>query len=357
MARRTLPAEIVAAQIRAGTAPAGLSVRGKLSLANDATITALPDGLTVGWLDLSGCSNLCSLPRDLKVGRLTLSGPGWNPRPLLDGLSCYRLDLQNTAIAGLPSDLQVEFQIDLEGCVALEVLQPNLKVGSLNLRGCSSLRGLPEGLECFFLDISGCTALDDWPQRASVGVGRLAMRGCLRMQTLPPWLTRIAQLDLRDCVGLKELPPWLSIGSWVDVAGTGIRSLPPNLRHVQLRWRGVPVDQRVAFFPESITSDEILAEPNAERRRVLLERMGYETFLARANAETLDTDRDAGGPRRLLRVNLKDDEPLVCISVICPSTGRQYVIRVPPTMSTCHQAAAWIAGFDDPDDYHPSIET
>lgn len=355
--RRKNPTDDVAAQIRAGTAPAGLNITGKLSLAGDQTITSLPGGLNVGWLDLSGCTGLCALPRDLKVRRLTLAGQGWNPRPLLEGLSCYHLELQNTAIAGFPHDLRVEYRIDLEGCVALEVLPAGLKVGCLNLRGCSSLRALPEGLECYFLDISGCTALEDWPQRANVGVGRLSMRGCLRFQSLPPWLTSVDQLDLRDCVGLRELPGGLSISSWVDVAGTRIRSLPSSLQHVQLRWRGVPVDQRIAFFPETITADEILAEPNAERRRVLLERMGYETFLARANAETLDTDRDTGGPRRLLRVEMKNDEPLVCVSVICPSTGRQYVIRVPPTMSRCHQAAAWVAGFDDPNDYRPLIET
>ena len=38
--------------------------------------------------------------------------------------------------------------------------------------------------------------------------------------------------------------------------------------------------------------------------------MGYDKFLSKANAETLDEDRDTGGPRRLMRVPLGDDEPL-----------------------------------------------
>jgi hypothetical protein len=45
------------------------------------------------------------------------------------------------------------------------------------------------------------------------------------------------------------------------------------------------------------------------------------------------------------------------MSCHCPSTGRQYIIRVPPTTPTCRHAAAWIAGFDNPDDYQPLIET
>jgi hypothetical protein len=100
-----------------------------------------------------------------------------------------------------------------------------------------------------------------------------------------------------------------------------------------------------------------MQERNAELRRVMLERMGYEAFLADAEAEVLDQDRDPGGDRRLLRVTLTGDEDLVCVSVICPSTGRQYLIRVPPAITTCRAAVAWIAGFDNPDDYRPLVET
>ena len=68
-------------------------------------------------------------------------------------------------------------------------------------------------------------------------------------------------------------------------------------------------------------------------------------------------DEDAGGPRQLLRIELEGDEPLVGLACCCPSTGRQYFIRVPPATKTCHQAAAWIAGFDDPKLYKPALET
>jgi hypothetical protein len=33
------------------------------------------------------------------------------------------------------------------------------------------------------------------------------------------------------------------------------------------------------------------------------------------------------------------------------------MLRVPPTMTTCRHAVAWTAGFDDPDDYQPTVET
>jgi hypothetical protein len=343
--------------IRAGRAPAGLKVSGALSFADDTELTGLPDGLEVGTLSLSRCTALRTLPSGLRVRRLDLSGR-WDPSFLLrPGLACYDLDLKHTAISALPADLNVEYRIDLEGCTALRSLPDGLKVGSLILRDCISLETLPEELDVYFLDVSGCTAIGRWPARGSIQVGRMAARGCGQLTCLPPWIRRLAQLDLRDCANLRELPPELIVTSWVDVAGTKIRCLPASLKGVQLRWRGVTVDERVAFDPESITADEILAEPNAERRRVLLERMGYETFLGRTQAELLDQDRDGGGMRRLFRVAMKDDEDLVCVSVLCPSTARQYVIRVPPAVTTCHQAIAWVAGFDNPDDYRPLVET
>jgi hypothetical protein len=119
----------------------------------------------------------------------------------------------------------------------------------------------------------------------------------------------------------------------------------------------VAVSGRVALHPETITAREALAERNAEVRRVMVERMGYERFLREVEAETVAEDTDAGGPRRLLRVAMERDEPLVCLSVRDPSTGRAYLLRVPPGMESCRQAAAWIAGFDSPDEYQPLAET
>src|SRR5204862_2274676 len=143
------------------------------------------------------------------------------------------------------------------------------------------------------------------------------------------------------CPQLSEIPHGVEVTSWVDIGGTKITSRPPALRGAPLRWRGVRVDERIAFHPEQLTARDALNEQNAEVRRVMIERMGYLRFAKEAGAKTLDEDKDAGGPRQLLLIDLQEDEPLVGLSCTCPSTGRQYFIRVPPTMKTCHQAAAW----------------
>jgi hypothetical protein len=119
----------------------------------------------------------------------------------------------------------------------------------------------------------------------------------------------------------------------------------------------VPVTDRIAFDPESITVEEILEESNQELRRVLLERVGLDWFFEHARPEVLDEDRDRGGTRRLLKIGLRDQEVLVCVQVQCPSTGGKYLLRVPPVMSTCHGAIAWTAGYANPRDYRPVVET
>ena len=161
---------------------------------------------------------------------------------------------------------------------------------------------------------------------------------------------------------MTSLPEGLTVTGWLDLAHSGLVApgnlgLPRSLHGTALRWAGAPIDVRIAFEPDSITAKEVLSQTNSEVRRAMLDRIGVTRFLQEANARRLDADRDPGGPRELLQVKLVGDEDLVALSCRCPSTGRHYKIRVPPATKTCHQAAAWIAGFDDPNDYKPQFET
>ncbi|WP_309710859.1 DUF6745 domain-containing protein [Armatimonas sp.] len=281
----------------------------------DLTLTELPAGLRLSRLTVRGCKNLKQLPSDLQVLQLDAAGSG------------------------------------------LVALPENFRVGSLDLTNCTELAALPEGLSVDFLDISGCTKLTGWPRKLTLGVGRLRARGCAWLTELPESLTELAQLDLAGCTNLTTLPDTLRVSSWLDVAETGITELPHPLQRTRLRWNGVLVEARVVFAPETLTGHDVLATANTEVRRVMLERIGLERFVSDVNPQVLDQDTDPGGPRRLLRIALRGDEDLVCLAVGCPSTGREYLLRVPPVVTGCHQAAAWIAGFDNPADYAPIRET
>lgn len=186
-------------------------------------------------------------------------------------------------------------------------------------------------------------------------LGHLNLHGELNLYNLPDNLT-CESLDISDCVNLTTLPQGLHVTYWIELAGSGITRLSPGHGFV-LRWRGVQVSDSIAFESQSITGQDILNTENVELRRVLIERLGYETFLQQVGGLVRDRDLDAGGERQLIYVPFDDDEPLMALKVTCPSTGHLHVLRVPPYMQNCRQAAAWVAGFDNPDDYHPLIET
>jgi hypothetical protein len=232
-----------------------------------------------------------------------------------------------------------------------------LRVGTLNVSKCTELTDLPEGLDVWFLNTSGCTKLSGFPRRARIERGSLQVNGCPQLTGLPEYVTELAALDVGNCPRITEFSTKLRVTSWVEIAGSGLTGLPPQLQSVGIRWRGVLIDHATAFCPALLKAKNVVRERNAERRRVMIERMGFSRFISEVGAETLNADQDPGGPRELLRVPMKGDEDIVCLSVNCPSTGRHYLLRVPPTMKTCSQAAAWMAGFDDPNLYLPVKET
>lgn len=340
--------------ILAGKAPAGMRVNQRLTLRRANALRSLPPKLNAPYLDLIACENLETLPPGLKTVELDATDCSrlWK---LPEDLNCHRLILRRTAIESLPS-LEVSGTLDLSGCRRLHWLPKRLSVPNLSLRDCLSLEALPTQLEVRFLDIGGCVRLTELPAGMS-RLERLFAGGCTRLAGLPDNLPRLTHLDVSECPALTSLPAEFEMNGTIDVAGSGLNRLPAGCRQARLLWRGAPVNDRIAFSPETITVQEILLERNVEVRRVMLERVGMQWFVEHAQAEELDADRDAGGPRRLLRIPLDGEADMVCVVVLCPSTGRRYILRVPARIRTCRQAIAWTAGFDDPDEYQPLLET
>jgi hypothetical protein len=316
----------------------------------------IPDRAHIrGHLNLLGCSWLTYLPRELSATRVDVSRCA-NLRGLPEQLTCEVLLLQRTNIQCLSAGLQVSQRIDAQSCRRLEHLLP-LTVERLNLSGCTLLQNLPQGLNVRQLELSGCTRLKELPASVASSVAHLDVSDCTAMTALPGNFKKLQSLSVRGCMNLTSLPDDIRIRSWIDVANSGLRTLPGSLRSVRILWRGMQVSSRVAFDPESITVDEILEETNLTMRRLLLDRVGMDWFVSQANAAVIDQDRDAGGERRLLRISFQNGEDVVCIEVRCPSTGSRYVLRVSPRVTTCAEAAAWMADLSNPAAYRPVIET
>jgi len=117
-------------------------------------------------------------------------------------------------------------------------------------------------------------------------------------------------------------------------------------------YHGVEVPEDVILRPKTLRAERVLQEPNAEVRRVLIERVGLQKLLKSGKAETLHKEKG----RVLYQLDLPGDEPLVVVKVTCPSTGRIYLNRVRPDVKTCQEAVAsrWRLTADE---YHPEQET
>lgn len=138
-----------------------------------------------------------------------------------------------------------------------------------------------------------------------------------------------------------------------------------NLHGPSVKWadgynsyhlHGMRVEGEWIENPDTIDSKQVLSEQNIELRRALITIMGYERFLKQLSPKVLDTDVDGGGcPRRLLEVAQEGDENLMLVEVSDPSTNRQYHLRVPPNVTTCHEAVAWTYSRTK-DNYNPLVE-
>ena len=124
-------------------------------------------------------------------------------------------------------------------------------------------------------------------------------------------------------------------------------------------WHGVNVQDYVIERPETITSDDVMHESNAEIRRIKIERMGEERFLREANAKMLNENPRYG---KLYRVDFPDGntDPWVAVQVenstVEPDgSRRRFVIPVPPDIDTAEAAVAWTFQMR-PGEYKPEQE-
>lgn len=140
-------------------------------------------------------------------------------------------------------------------------------------------------------------------------------------------------------------------------------------------WHGVMVPSFVVVAPELIHIDHIRNEDNAEVRRVMMERMGWDRFCRDASMKVIHTDElhtnfpaipvsdfvDEGmrlvttyragiETAELLEADgMRDfeDRPLRFVRLSDPSTDRKYTIRVRHDHTRCYQAIGWTFGMTE----------
>ncbi len=148
------------------------------------------------------------------------------------------------------------------------------------------------------------------------------------------------------------------------------------------RYHGVAVDEYIIMHPEQITIQKIEDETNAEVKRVMMERYGYERYIVDCGStlvEELPADYKYKGLRtaRLFVKEIPNDETIVFVDLLNSTpepngTVKRYWKRVDPTayngdvLKYCHAAAAstWrddledgVLTYKDWEDYAPSVES
>jgi hypothetical protein len=114
-------------------------------------------------------------------------------------------------------------------------------------------------------------------------------------------------------------------------------------------WHTIQVRKYVVVRPELLRVGMILRERNAEIRRFMIERYGFDRFVIDAKARCLDKWKD----NELLSIELPDDPErrIVALKLRCPSTSALYILRVPPNQRTVRGALVWSFGLERPEDY------
>ena len=126
-------------------------------------------------------------------------------------------------------------------------------------------------------------------------------------------------------------------------------------------WHGVVVPEAIIERPESITPQSIQGEHNAEVRRVMLTKYGFARYIDDVGAVEIDRDRDTKGERVLY--SLRDEMGEVKMIRLQNSTperdgsdSKRYTFRVPPDVTSCRAAVAYMYGVDV-DRYNVAVES
>lgn len=116
-------------------------------------------------------------------------------------------------------------------------------------------------------------------------------------------------------------------------------------------WHGVEIPPQWGSVDSSRWDPKwMLAEQNAEMKRILCEGMGYQKIVHGLDGKVIHRGKQtmntlSGIQTRdmeLVRIPDGDVEPMCLLKVMCPSTDHEYVLRVPPNTKTCEAALDYV---------------
>lgn len=118
-------------------------------------------------------------------------------------------------------------------------------------------------------------------------------------------------------------------------------------------YHGVTLPEKYGkLHPNQWQAKWLLEEKNAERRRVLIQGIGYSRICQELQATQLDYWQEY----TLLKIESNVDvESIYLLKMTCPSTGYIHALRVPPDINSAREAICWVNWGTDPEEF--SIQT
>ena len=105
------------------------------------------------------------------------------------------------------------------------------------------------------------------------------------------------------------------------------------------------------IHPDLWQAQWLLEERNAELKRILIQKIGYDRICKQLQAVELDSWQEY----TLLKIDKADVEPIYLLKMTCPSTGFIHALRVPPDMRSAQEAIRWVNWDIDPEEF--SVQT
>ncbi|WP_293365592.1 leucine-rich repeat domain-containing protein [Microcoleus sp. CAWBG27] len=110
-------------------------------------------------------------------------------------------------------------------------------------------------------------------------------------------------------------------------------------------------EQYGKVHPDLWQAEWLLSEENAELRRLLIQRIGYDRICQQLQAVELDSWQEY----TLLKIDNADVEPIYLLKMTCPSTGHIHALRVPPALESAKDAISWVNWDIEPEQF--SVQT
>ncbi|AFH48951.1 Hypothetical protein IALB_1240 [Ignavibacterium album JCM 16511] len=109
-------------------------------------------------------------------------------------------------------------------------------------------------------------------------------------------------------------------------------------------YHGIRLDERVIMHPEQLSAEEIISSGTLKIKNVMIEKYGLGKFVEEAGYIIVDEIKSDKKIYQLLSVDIKENEPVKVMKIVCLKTYKTKYLRVKHDIRTFEEAMSWSFG-------------